>query len=111
MARQTILSRTEAAIKGMPWLEPSDEGVKRLVLTHARLLDAAITDYETGSITTAEFHKMLRLGPDLLAGLSALGGTPATRKAIQGEVQQAVSDIDELKAKRAARAARAASRG
>lgn len=105
MARQTILSRTEAAIKDMTWLETTDEGVKRLALTHARLLDAAITDYETGSITTAEFHKLLRLGPDLLSGLSALGGTPASRKAIQGDVQQAVNDVDELKAKRAARAA------
>ena len=105
MARQTLLSRTEAAIKDMDWLETTDEGVKRLALSHARLLDAAITDYETGSITVAEFHKLLRLGPDLLAALTALGGTPAQRKAIRGEVKNAVSNIDELKAKRAARAA------
>lgn len=105
MARQTIYSRTEASIKAMDWLEESDEALKKLTLNYAKLLDAAITDYETGSLTVAEFHKLLRLGPDLLSSLAAMGGTPATRKAIQGEVEQAVSDVDELKAKRAARAA------
>lgn len=105
MARQTLYSRAEAAIKDMTWLEPTDEAVKKMALTFAKLLDAAVDDYETGSITVTEFHKMLRLGPDLLAALTALGGTPAARKAIQGEVREAVNGVDEIKAKRAARAA------
>lgn len=105
MARQTILSRTEAAIKAMEWLETTDEGVKRLVLTHARLLDQAVDDYERGQISVTEFHKLLRLGPDLLSGLAALGGTPATRKALKDDVQKVVNGVDEIKARRAARAA------
>lgn len=105
MARQTLLSRTEAALKKMTWLEDSDAGVRKLALEYAKLLDEAIDDYERDQITVHEFHKLLRLGPDLLAALKALGGTPETRKAIRGEVAAATSAIDELRAKRAARAA------
>lgn len=105
MAKQTLLSRTEASIKQMTWLTESDDAAKKLALEYAKLLDAAIDGFERNELTVTEFHKMLRLGPDLLAALAALGGTPAARKAMQAEVAGKVSSTDELRAKRAARAA------
>lgn len=105
MARQAIYRRVNDAIKAMDWLEETDEGAKRLALSYAILLDSAITRYEEEEISVTEFHKLLRLGPDLLAALTSLGGTPATRRSIKGDVQKVVNGVDEIKAKRAAKRA------
>jgi len=74
--------------------QPADAGTVELALTYARGVDLG--------------DDLAKLGPPLLATLSALGMTPAARAALakRGADDPAGNPLDELRARRAARADR-----
>ena len=93
------------AIAGMTWLGPSDEGLKTLALRQAEEIEKAIERADELEAVMAAFagerdmYKRLQkleamcditktvgwLGPQLQGVLRDLGGTPAARKAMQGD--------------------------
>lgn len=76
--------------------EPVDAGAVELALTYARHIDAGAD--------------LAKLGPALLATLTALGMTPAARAALaKGDSgEPAASPLDELRTRRSARTHRTA---
>jgi len=76
--------------------QPADAGAVELALTYARGVDLG--------------DDLAKLGPPLLATLSALGMTPVARAALAkgASGETATNPLDELRARRAARADRAA---
>jgi hypothetical protein len=70
-----LVDSVQAAVKAMPWLEPSDKAAVDLALVYAARIDDALENAEGQEVT-----KALYLGPHLLNTLRALGGAPAERK-------------------------------
>lgn len=97
MARRTVTSALTAALRGVK-VQPVDAAVVELARRYATELDG---DGDLG-----------KLGPQLLACLTALGMTPAARAAVakggQREQQPAASPLDELRDRRRDRQRRTA---
>jgi hypothetical protein len=81
-----------AAVRGMSWLEDTDQAGVELALTYARQIDRAVAEGEGVEVT-----KALYLGPHLLNALRALGGTPLERKEI-GEPEDVGGKLAKLRA-------------
>ena len=78
----SLAKSVESAVAAMPWITESDQVGVELALTYARQIDGAIEFAEGQEVT-----KALYLGPHLLNTMRALGGAPAERKALAGEVE------------------------
>lgn len=104
MARQTLGTAVVASLKTLD-IKPSDAAAVKLTKTYAKCLDEVLEQYEAGEVTISTVERMLKYGPSMLNALKELGATPASRKAMEGEVAAASSSVDELRAKRASRAA------
>ena len=94
------------ATRAMPWLVPADRAAVDLAASYARAIDAAVESEDQGAIA-----KALYLGPHLLNTLSALGGTPTGRKALELKEEArgklaAVRDLRERQAPSKKRAAK-----
>lgn len=68
---------------------PADAAAAELALTYAQQID--------------EGADLSKLGPALLAALTALGMTPAARKAVKTDGQPAANPLDQLAAARSRR--------
>lgn len=95
----------KAAIEGMTWLGPSDEGMKALALRQAAEIEKAVARADELEVVMDAFagerdmYKRLQkleamcditktvgwLGPQLQGVLRDLGGTPAARKAMKAD--------------------------
>lgn len=73
-----LSASVEAATKAMGWLTPADAAAVDLARSYAETIDLAIEAGDAQAVT-----KALYLGPHLLNTLSALGGTPSGRKALE----------------------------
>lgn len=62
----------------MKWLTPADHAAVELARSYAATIDQALETGDGLAIT-----KALYLGPHMLNALSALGGTPTGRKALE----------------------------
>lgn len=92
-----LVSSVRKTVKSMHWLTDADQAAVDLALRYAQQIeDAAQSD------NAHERTKMLGwLGPNLLAALKSLGGTPAERKALGVELD-AIDSLAELRARRTA---------
>lgn len=90
----SVSDAVEATVAALP-LKPQDEAAVALAVRYAAAIDDGDGD-------------LARLGPPLLAALTALGATPAARAAIvrggAPDERPTASPLDELLARRAARA-------
>lgn len=82
----SVLEGVEASIKSMTWLTDSDQGLCDLARKYAATLD------------NSDDAKVAFLGPHLLNALQALGGTPATRKALAETTDNGNSKLAQLRA-------------
>lgn len=92
-----LVTSIRKTVKAMHWLTPADQASVDLLIRYAQQIeDAAKSD------NSHERTKMLGwLGPNMLATLKALGGTPAERKALGVEIES-VDALAELRARRRA---------
>lgn len=92
-----LVASVRKTVKAMHWLTEADKASVDLAIRYAQQIeDAAQSD------NAHERTKMLGwLGPNLLATLKALGGTPAERKALGVEIAE-VDALAELRARRRA---------
>ena len=72
-----LTQSVDAALAEMSWIEPADMAVADLARALARLIDTA--DDQLAAVS--------KIGPQLLATLRALGGTPGDRKALGVEAK------------------------
>src|SRR5690349_18103058 len=101
-----LADSVKAATGAMPWLVPADRAAVDLAAQYAYAIDAAVESDDQGAIA-----KALYLGPHLLNTLSALGGTPTGRKALELKEEArgklaAVRDLRERQAPTKKRAAK-----
>jgi hypothetical protein len=89
----TMVAAVDSAIAAMPWLKPSDDGMKALARKYAAEIDSA----------TDDLRAIGYLGQNLAGVLRALGGAPAERKALSGEEASGGSRLTELRRARAGR--------
>lgn len=73
-----IEQHIEDSISEMPWLTGADQAAVALALQYAEAIDTAVDSGDANTMT-----KALYLGPHLLNTLSALGATPAGRRALE----------------------------
>ena len=76
-APATLRETVDAAVDAMDWLNESDQGAAALARAQASAIDAA---EDRG-------YAVAKVGPQLLATLSELGGTPGSRKALGVEAK------------------------
>lgn len=97
------MSLVDSVRAGLAELEPLD--IRDRATADLALLYAARID-DTADWSDKQRDPLAELGPKLLACLTALGMTPAARKAATTTPQETKrSPLDELRAKRAARQA------
>lgn len=80
-----------SAFADMGWLKDSDEMVKQLILTYARLIDGPEGGYMA-----------MKVGPHLLDVLKQVAATPYTRMMLFGNEKTVSGKLAELRSKRGA---------
>lgn len=86
----------DESIEAMSWLTDADKGAVALTKAYAKQIDDVIED---GEAPGSDVTKALYLGPHLINGLRALGGTPDGRAQLDVEekVKGALSGIRALR--------------
>lgn len=90
--KPNLVASVRKTVSNMHWLTPADQAAVDLALRYAHQIEEA--EFATSD---HERTKMLGwLGPNLLATLKALGGTPAERKALDIQIK-AVDELSKLR--------------
>lgn len=86
------------SVSAMPWLTEADQAAIALASQYAEAIDTAAESDDANTLT-----KALYLGPHLLNTLSALGGTPSGRKALElrEETRGKLAEVRDLRDRRA----------
>jgi hypothetical protein len=92
-----LVDSVRAAIAELEPLDVRDRAAADLAIRYAERID------DDADWQDRQRDPLAELGPKLLAALTALGLTPAARKAAVPEKQSPAKGLDELRAKRAAR--------
>lgn len=94
---ENLVIATRKAISKMGWLTDSDHAAVELAVNYAAAIERAREEMDVGAFT-----KLVGwMGPNLLASLKALGGTPAERRAIVGNVAPVNGRLANLRGERA----------
>jgi len=99
----TLRETVDAAIADMDWLNDSDQAATGLALAQA----SAIDDAEDSGYAVA------KVGPQLLATLVELGGTPGSRKAlgVEAKVKGKLAQLREGRPRKLSHCSAASRRG
>lgn len=81
-AAPNLVTSVKRSVKAMHWLTDTDKAAVDLAVRYAVVIEDVA---DAGDDATARV--LSQLGPQLLAALKSLGGTPADRKAIGAEPQ------------------------
>ena len=101
----SLVDEVEASTAAASWLAATDRAAIRLAKTYAARLDQGAEEFASGVIDSTEYNKVLYLGPHLLNTLKALGCTPAERKDLGGDGNQAGGKLAQLRAVKGGRSA------
>jgi hypothetical protein len=90
---ERLAPAVESALTQMTWLTGTDDALARLALEYATLLDDSRE-------SDAYAERLVKVGPQLLTTLKALGGTPAERKAlgVEREVKGKLAQLRQARA-------------
>ena len=93
---ENLVIATRKAVAKMTWLTETDHAAIELAVNYAAAIEKAREEMDVGAFT-----KLVGwMGPNLLTALKALGGTPAERRAIVGNLPQVNGRLANLRSGR-----------